>query len=113
MNKRKPLFWLSGEVKTPPFSEQARHEAGMLLGRLQDGAELAMPHARPMPSISEGCLELRIKSKEGEWRILCRIFTDAIVILDVFKKKTEKTPKSVIATCIRRLSAYERIVKGN
>ena len=112
MNKRKPIFWLSGEVKTPPFSEQARHEAGMLLGRLQDRAELSMPHARRMPSISEGCLELRIKAKEGEWRIVCRIFTDAIVILDVFKKKTDKTPKSVIAACVKRLAAYELIVKG-
>ena len=113
MNKRKPIFWLSGEVKTPPFSEQARHEAGMLLGRLQDGAVLVLPHARPMPSISECCLELRIKSKEGEWRILCRIFSDAIVILDVFRKKTEKTPKSIIENCRKRLAAYERIVKGN
>lgn len=109
MYKRKPIFWLFGQVKTPPFSEPARHEAGMLLGRLQDGAELTVPHARPLPSISERCLELRIKAKEGEWRIICRIFTDAIVVLDVFKKKT---PKSVIAPCVKRLSAYERIVKG-
>lgn len=33
----KPLLWLHGEVKTPPFSAEARIEAGMLLRRLQRG----------------------------------------------------------------------------
>ena len=33
----KPLVWLKGEVKTPPFSSQARLEAGLLLRRLQQG----------------------------------------------------------------------------
>jgi hypothetical protein len=30
----KPQFWLRGEVKTPPFSAEARVEAGYLLRRL-------------------------------------------------------------------------------
>jgi len=34
----KPLVWLHGEVKTPPFSKKARLEAGFLLRRLQRGA---------------------------------------------------------------------------
>jgi hypothetical protein len=29
--KDKPLAWLHGEVKTPPFSKEARFEAGFLL----------------------------------------------------------------------------------
>lgn len=33
----KPLLWLHGEVKTPPFSLEARIEAGILLRRLQQG----------------------------------------------------------------------------
>jgi len=32
---------------------------------------------------------------------------DAIVILEVFAKKTGKTPKGVIATCRNRLKEYE------
>src|SRR4051794_12960356 len=47
----KPLVWLAGEIKTPPFSVEARIEAGELLRRLQDGELLRMPHSRPMPSI--------------------------------------------------------------
>jgi len=33
-NFNKPLIWLKGEVKTPPFSTQARLEAGFLLRKL-------------------------------------------------------------------------------
>jgi phage-related protein len=36
-----------------------------------------------------------------------RINRDAIVILEVFAKKTGKTSKSVIATCRIRLKEYE------
>ena len=31
----KPLVWLHGEIKTPPFSFVGRVEAGFLLRRLQ------------------------------------------------------------------------------
>jgi len=36
-----------------------------------------------------------------------RIDKDAIVILEVFTKKTGKTPKGIIATCRIRLKEYE------
>jgi hypothetical protein len=49
--KDKPLAWLHGEVKTPPFSKAARLEAGFLLRQLQRGELLSMPKSRPMPSI--------------------------------------------------------------
>ena len=39
----KPLVWLEGEIKTPPFSKEARVEAGTLLLRLQQGESLGMP----------------------------------------------------------------------
>ena len=60
----KPVVWLKGEVKTPPFSEQARLEAGFLLRRLQQGEVLGLPHSRPMPSIGGQCHELRINDRE-------------------------------------------------
>ena len=34
---------------------------------------------------------------------------DAIVIVDVFAKKTGRTPKSVIATCKARLRNYDEV----
>jgi hypothetical protein len=36
----KPLVWLKGEIKTPPFSSEARVEAGTLLSRLQRGESM-------------------------------------------------------------------------
>jgi hypothetical protein len=50
----KPLVWLHGEVKTPPFSKKARVEAGVLLRRLQRGETLSLPASRPMPTIGAG-----------------------------------------------------------
>jgi len=55
-NPRKPLAWLHGDIKTPPFSAAARIEAGVLLRRLQEGANLSLPYARPMPSIGRGVM---------------------------------------------------------
>ena len=44
----KALVWLYGEVRTPPFSTEARREVGYLLRLLQQGEALSMPHSRPM-----------------------------------------------------------------
>ena len=105
--KDKPLSWLHGQIKTPPFSKAARIEAGFLLRRLQQGENLGMPQSRPMPSIASGCHELRINDQGRTWRLMYRIDTDAILILAVFAKKTEKTPDEIIRTCRKRLRDYE------
>lgn len=47
----KPIVWSHGEIKTPPFSDEARLETGYLLRLLQMGSNLSMPISRPMPSI--------------------------------------------------------------
>lgn len=103
----KPLAWLHGEVKSPPLSADARIEAGFLLRRLQRGDHVEMPHSRPMPTIGPRCHELRINDVGQTWRIIYRIDSDAIVIADVFAKKTPQTPDSVIKTCQKRLKEYD------
>lgn len=105
----KPLIWFSGEVKTPPFSTEARIEAGYLLRLLQKGESLSLPQSRPMPSIGSRCYELRINDEDKTWRIIYRIDEDAIVIVDVFAKKTNKTPDAVIKRCQKRLKQYDAI----
>jgi len=74
----KPLVWLKGEVKTPPFSNQARLEVGLLLRRLQQGQGLSLPHSRPMPIIGRQCHELRISDRDQSWRIVYNVAPDAI-----------------------------------
>ena len=103
----KPLAWLHGEVKTPPFSKEARLEAGFLLRRLQKGDPLGMPHSRPMPKIGAHCHELRITDATVKWRIIYRVDSDAIVIAEVFKKKTQRTPQRVMDVCRERLRGYD------
>jgi len=105
--KDKPLAWLHGKVKSPPFSAAARVEAGFLLRLLQRGDRLAMPHSRPMPSIGTRCHELRVQDATVTWRLVYRIDSDAIVIVEVFSKKTAQTPKGVINICRSRLKEYD------
>jgi phage-related protein len=105
--KEKPLVWLHGEIKTPPLSSEARIEAGYLLRKLQMGELFSLPHARPMPSIGLRCYELRIDDRNKAWRVVYRIDHDAIVILEVFEKKAQKTPQEVIENCKRRIRLYE------
>jgi len=103
----KPLVWLHGFVKTPPFSQLARLEAGFLLRRLQIGERLGMSHSRPLPSIGRRCHELRINETEASWRIIYRIDKDAIIIIEVAKKKTAALPVLLIETCRNRLKDYD------
>ena len=105
----KPLVWLHGEIKTPPFSKTARIEAGFLLRRLQIGEKLGLPWSRPMPSIGNRCHELRINDENLNWRIIYRIDADAIIILDVFQKQTQRTPQNVIERCKKRIQVYDSI----
>jgi phage-related protein len=107
----KPLVWLRGEIKTPPFSQSARIESGFLLRRLQQGENLELPHSRPMPSIGTHCHELRIRDADKNWRIIYRIDEDAILIVEVFHKTTRKTPDQVVATCQKRLNQYDADVQ--
>jgi phage-related protein len=107
----KPLVWLHGEIKTPPLSRAARIEAGILLRRLQSGDVLSLPSSRPMPSIGRRCHELRITDEDSTWRVFYRIDSDAIVIGEVLRKKTEQTPEKVMDICRRRFREYDAVVR--
>jgi len=80
----------------------------VLLRKLQSGETLSLPHSRPLPVIGPRCHELRINDENTAWRIVVRIDPDAILILEVFSKKTQTTPTSVIEACRRRLSVYDQ-----
>lgn len=104
----KRLIPLNGEIKAPPFSKKAQDEAGFRLRELQQGIMLSMPKSRPMPSIGARCHELRVQDKNANWRIIYRIDEDAILIADVFSKKTEATPLDIIDNCRKRFSEYDK-----
>lgn len=64
-----------------------------------------------MPSIGKRCHELRSTDADVIWRNVYRIDPDAIIIGKVFKKKTQETPKSVIATCKARFQQYDKLTQ--
>ena len=104
---QKPLAWLAQGIKTPPFSREARLEAGFLLRQLQRGELLKMPQSRPMPGIGPNCHELRVRDESHNWRVIYRIDLDVIVIAAVFPKTTRATSKSDINRCKQRLRSYD------
>ena len=104
--REKDLVWLATKVKSPPFTREARVEAGVLLRRLQKGENLSLPHSRPMPAIARGCHELRIRDRDTTWRIFYFIDADAIVLLELAEKTTRETPQRVLENCRQRLKDY-------
>jgi phage-related protein len=74
---------------------------------LQSGETLSMPESRSMPSIGPRCHELRIRDTDSTWRVIYRIDPEVILVLEVFQKKTQQTPKPVIDVCKKRLSKYD------
>jgi phage-related protein len=89
------------------MSPAARVEAGYMLGLVQEGVKLAMPQSRPMPEIGSQCHELRVTGERVEWRVIYRVDDLAVLVVDIFEKKTRSTPKRIIEACKRRLSAYD------
>src|SRR5262249_44060421 len=105
--ERKPVGWLHGEIKTPPFTQEGRQEAGDLLRLLQEGEILRMPQAEPLPIIGPRCGALRIRDGEHNWRIIYRVDGDAVLVLEVYAKKTKRIPQDVINRCKKRLRDYD------
>ena len=108
---RKPLFWMTDRPKSPPYSIEARIEAGVLLRRLQEGGFLGMPHSRPMPGIGPRCHELRIQDENRIWRLIYRIDPTAIIAVLNFSKTTTATTARDISICKQRLKAYDIALK--
>jgi phage-related protein len=61
-----------------------------------------------MARIGRLCHELRIQDVAVTWRLIYRVDADAVIILDLFAKKTQRTPDAVIRECQRRLARYDR-----
>jgi phage-related protein len=85
----------------------------MLLRSLQEGQRLGMPQAEPLPDVGRGCGALRIRDAEHNWRIIYRVDSDAVLILEVYSKKTRKIPNEVIARCKQRIKQYDSVVKAS
>lgn len=85
----------------------ARLEIGFLIRQLQQGHKIEMPDSRPMPTIGRGCHELRVNDMRQAWRVIYRVDSDAILVVAMFSKKTNRTPKRIIGHAKRLLAQYD------
>ncbi len=84
----------------------------MLLRLLQAHQRLAMPHAEPLPVLGPRCGALRVRDAEHNWRIMYRLDADAVLVLEVYAKKTSKIPDEVVDRCKDRLKQYDAAVRA-
>jgi phage-related protein len=108
---RKNVVFLRGEIKSPPFTVEGRHEAGSLLRWLQEGELLGMPYALPLPTVGPRCLELRVRDAGHLWRIVCRTDADAILVANIFAKTGKAMQQREFAKATKTLKDYDNAKK--
>lgn len=86
------------------FPEEILGEFVDAVALLNEGIILNMPLSKAMPSIGKNVHELRLKDKDGIYRIFYVIKKkDAIYAVHAFQKKTQKTPKKNIDLVKKRI----------
>jgi len=84
----------------------------MLLRLLQEGEQLGMPQAEHLPIVGRRCGALRVPDAGHNWRIMYRVDPDAVLVVEVYSKKTRKIPDEVLERCKQRLRQYDAMVKA-
>ena len=108
----KRVIWDKSALETVrSFSIEVRQEVGALLRILQDGGQLGMPQSKPMGQVASSAFELRVKDRDGIYRVFYVLFDkNRILVPHAFVKKTQKTPQQEIETAQKRL---RRLVHEN
>jgi len=90
------------------FPEDARHDAGYQLERVQRGEP--PEDFKPMPTIGKGVEEIRVWGDAGTFRVIYTArLADAVWVLDAFQKKTQATAKRDIDLAKSR---YAELMRG-
>ena len=104
----KPLRFLGDSLKClRDFPEDARHDAGYQLDKVQRGEQA--DDFKPMPSIGRGVEEIRVWDDSGSYRVIYTArLADAVVVLHAFQKKTQATAKRDVELVRRRFGELTR-----
>jgi phage-related protein len=87
------------------FADDARRAAGYQIGRVQQGKD--PDDWKPLPIIGPNVREIRIRESSGAFRVIFQAtLPDAVLVLNAFQKKSQKTPRHEIETARARLSEY-------
>lgn len=97
----KPLEFVGSSLDDlREFPAEARRAAGFELGSVQRGLDPS--DWKPMNEVGPGVREIRIHVL-GEWRVLyVAKFAEAVYVLHVFQKKTQKTRREDIELARKR-----------
>lgn len=108
----KQIIWDKAALETiRTFSVEVRQELGALLRLLQQGEQLGLPQSKPMKQLGSSAFELRLKDRDGIYRVFYVLFDkERIFVPHAFTKKTQKTPLQEIETGKKRL---RRLVDEN
>lgn len=92
-DEQKPIEWLgSSKQDLRNFPTVARQRAGYQLELIQVGEEPS--DWKSMESVGPGTREIRIKGRDGAFRVFYVVSRpEAIYVLHAFRKTTEKTEK--------------------
>jgi phage-related protein len=86
------------------YSFALRKRIGFALEFVQKGDE--PPNWKPMPSIGQGVNEIRVRDEFGIYRVIyIAKIKDAIYILNIFQKKTQKTEQHDLELAKTRLKS--------
>lgn len=100
----RPLRFLGDSLKClRDFPEDARHDAGYQLEKVQRGEQPT--DFKPMSAIGKGVEEIRIVEESGAYRVIyVARRVEAVYVLHAFQKKTQATSQRDIDTAKRRFA---------
>ena len=105
----KPVRFLGDSLKClRDFPEDAKHDAGYQLDKVQRGEQ--PDDFKPMPTIGKGVEELRVRDDSGAYRVVYTArLTMAVYVLHAFSKQTQATSKHDIEVA---KAHYSELMKG-
>ena len=107
----KDLVWVgSSRADIKALPELARRQLGFDLREVQSGG---LPEDwKPMSAVGPGVIEIRVRIG-GAFRLMyVAKFAEAVYVLHVFQKKTQKTSPLDLAVAKARLAAVRRTRRG-
>lgn len=104
----KRLDWLGSSLAdVSDFPAGARREIGFQLDRVQNGRTPA--DSKSMPTVGTGVFEVRVRDAGRAFRSLyVTRFEEAVYVLHVFEKKTQKTARADLELGRTRYKALVR-----
>ena len=93
------------DVLALPDTLQARY-IGLTARMIEHGPNLGLPHT---DALGGGLFELRLKGAEGIARVMyCLMIERQILVLQVFVKKTQKTPPRELGIARQRMKEFKK-----